>query len=88
MKSDKTPHTHTGKTAAELVVEFGVSGSKLKNTVTVPKGTRVCLLEGGSPTWVVDDLSFIDDRNSILYHDAEHYGIKIPVESIQDIQQV
>lgn len=86
MKSVKTPHTHTGKTATELVIEFGASGAKVKNTVTVPQGTRVCLLEGGSPTWVVQDLSFIADRNSIAYHDADHYGIRVPVESIVDIQ--
>lgn len=91
MKSKQTPWTHTGKTTQEITTEFGASGSRFKYTVTVPAGTACRKLDGGSDPWVVADLSFIDDKNganSMLYHDADHYGIRISEAQITDIQPV
>lgn len=88
MKSTPTPWTHTGVTAEEMTVEFGPSGSKLKHTVTVPAGTGCRKLDGGNSPWVVADLSFITEKNGILYHDADHYGIRVPEDKISGITPV
>ena len=88
MKSTPTPWTHTGVTAEELTIEFGPTGSSLKHTVTVPAGTACRKLEGGSSSWVVADLNFIAEKKGILYHDADHYGIRIPEAKISGISPV
>lgn len=88
MKSKATPWTHTGVTSEEITTEFGASGSTVKHTVTVPARTRCVKLEGGTSTWVVQDLTFLPNKNSIEYHDADHYGIRISEEKIADIQPV
>lgn len=85
MKSQPTPHTHVGETRAELTLEFGPG--KLKSVVTVPAGTRVKKLDGGSDPWVVDDLRFMKDKNSIAYHDAEHYGIHIQEAEVTNVRE-
>lgn len=82
MKSTPTPYTHTGNTTEEIHTTVGPS----KYEVTVPAGTRCTLLEGPGATWVVSDLRFIEDRHSIVYHDADHYGIRVPQNKITDIQ--
>lgn len=86
MKSTPTPWTHTGVTTEEITTECGPG--RLKASVTVPAGTACRKLEGGTPTWVVADLGFIEDKHSILYHDADHYGIRIPEEKITGITPV
>lgn len=83
MKSTPTPHTHTGVTTDEITTTCGPS----KYPVIVPAGTRVKKLDGGSDPWVADDLTFIEDKRSILYHDADHYGIRIPEEKITNITE-
>ncbi|KVV07410.1 hypothetical protein [Burkholderia ubonensis] len=90
MKSVKTPHTHTAEMAEETAVNFGAAGSKLKYDVIVPAGTRCVKLEGGggTPVWVVEDLSFIEDKQSILYHDAYYYGIKVEESQLTNIAAV
>ncbi|WP_432263367.1 hypothetical protein [Cupriavidus sp. TMH.W2] len=88
MKSKQTPWTHTGKTSEEITTTFGASGSHFKYTVTVPAGTVCRKLDGGSDPWVVGDLSFIEDKNGILYSDADIYGIRIPEEKIIEIKPV
>jgi hypothetical protein len=88
MKSQLSPCTHVGETNAELTIEFGASGSKLKHTVTVPAGTKVGKRDSGSDPWIVDDLSFIENKTSILYHDADHYGIRIPFDSVVNVREV
>lgn len=87
LKSTPTIHVATGVTAEELVITFGPTGG-LKHNVTVPSGTRCKKLDGGSNPWVVDDLSFIADKRSIMYHDADHYGIRVPETKVTDIKQV
>lgn len=87
MKSKPCPTTHTATTTEELTIEFGSSGSRIKHTVTVPKGATCRKLPGGSsPTWVVYDLNFIEDKRSILYSDADIYGIRIPENKLENIQ--
>lgn len=88
MKSTQTPWTHTGVTTQEVTTECGPSGSVIMRPVTVPKGTRCIKLDGGSAPWVVQDLGFIPDKNSILYSDADHYGIRISEDDIDNIQLV
>lgn len=85
MKSTPTPHTHTGVTTEEIKTTVGPSSYE----VTVPAGTRCIKLEGGGVgSWVVQDLRFIENKNGILYHDADHYGIRIPEAKITDIKPV
>jgi len=85
MKPKPAPHTHVGETRTELTLEFGPG--KLKSEVTVPAGTRVIKLDGGSAPWVVDDLRFMEDKNSIAYHDAEHYGIHISEAEVTNVRE-
>lgn len=87
MKSTPTPHTHTGVTAKELTVQFGPSGG-MKYNVTVPAGTPCRKLDGGSDPWVVANLGFIADKHSILYSDADIYGIRIPEVEIANICEI
>lgn len=87
MKSKPTPHTHTAVTSQEITTTFGATGG-LQWPVTVPAGTRCRKLEGGSNPWVVSDLGFIADKGSLLYWDADHYGIRIQEEKLTDIQAV
>ncbi len=87
MKSTPTPHTHTGITSRELTIQFG-SGGQLQYTVTVPAGTKCKKLDGGSDPWVVQDLSFIDDKKGLLYSDADIYGIRVPEAEIVDVVEV
>lgn len=88
MKSVSTPHVATGVTVEELKVTFGPTGSHFKYDVTVPAGTRCKKLDGGSNPWVVADISFIEDKRSILYSDADIYGIRVPEDKITDIKSV
>lgn len=88
MKSVKTPHTHTAVTAEELAVTFKPSGSRIGYDLVVPAGTPCVKLEGGSAPWVVDDLTFIGDTRSILYHDASHHGITIDESKLTNISAV
>lgn len=88
MKSTPTPHVATGITAEELKVTFGPTASHFKYDVTVPAGTRCKKLDGGSAPWVVDDLSFIEDKRGIMYSDADIYGIRIPEDKITGINPV
>jgi hypothetical protein len=79
MKSIATPWTHTAVLRDEL--RTTCKG----RDVVVPAGTVCHKLDGGSVPWVVGDLSFIEDKNSILYHDADHYGIRVPEDAVKDI---
>lgn len=86
MKSTPTPWTHTAVTTEEITTQFGPSGSVFKRTATVPAGTRCHFLENSH--WVVSDLSFIKDKHSIDYHDADHYGISIDPSKLDQIVDV
>lgn len=86
MESVKTKHTHTGVTVQEVVGVFGASGGA-QYTVVVPAGTRCAKLEGGSAPWVVDDLSFIGNTRSLLYRDADIYGIRVDETDITEIAE-
>jgi hypothetical protein len=84
MKSVETPWTHTGVTVDEATYKVGPS----KYDITVPGGTACRKLEGGSPTWVVSDLRFIEDKNGLLYSDSDSYGIRVPEANITGIKPV
>ena len=88
MKSTPTPHVATGATKEELTLSFGATGSHFRYEVTVPAGTRCKKLDGGSEPWVVDDLGFIEDKRSMMYHEADHYGIRVPEDKITNITEV
>lgn len=84
MKRIESPWTHTGVTAEEITTTCGPG----KYRVTVPAGTTCHKLDEGSDPWVVADLQFIDDKDSLLYGDADTYGIRIPEDKIADIRSV
>ena len=81
-KSRVTPWTHTGILTNELTTTCE------GRPVVVPAGTVCRKLDGGSNPWVVGDLSFIADKESLLYFDADHHGIRVPEEKLQDIYPV
>jgi len=87
MKSSPTPHVATGVTKEALQLTFGPTGG-FKYDVTVPAGTRCKKLDGGSDPWVVDDLSFIENKRGIMYSDADIYGIRVPEDKIANIEPV
>lgn len=87
-RSTQTPWTHEAVTSEALSIEFGASGSPLRHTVEVPAGTRCRKLDGGSDPWVVADLSFIEDKRSLLFHDADHYGIRVPEDKLESIREI
>lgn len=78
--------THTGILVSDLDVEFGASG-RMVHKVTVPKGTACIKLDGGHDNWVVNDLSFIEDKKGFLFSDADLYGIRVPEGSIGDVAE-
>lgn len=82
----RTPHTKTGRTAHTVVAK--VDGpSRLKEEIEVPGGTHVIFIG----RWVVENLNWLapnKGRNSIVYNDADHYGITIREEDVEDIQEV
>ena len=84
--SRPTPHVATGVTAESLSLTFGPG--RLKHQVTVPAGTRCIKLDGGSDPWVVDDLTFIADKRSLLYSDADTYGIRVPGDKVTNINEL
>jgi hypothetical protein len=82
MKSTRTPVIARGITIEVLTLTFGPTGYT-PHTVTVPAGTRCAKLDGGSNPWVVDDLSFIEDKKGFLYYDADVYGIRVPEDKVK-----
>lgn len=80
IKSMPTAFTDRGYTAEEITLDFKVD--RISRTVTIPKGTACVKLDESKEGWVVQDLSFIEDKNSILYSDADIYGIRLPSEKI------
>jgi len=83
-----TPSTHSGYTTEELTIEFRPSAALITRTVVVPAGTACRKLDDGPKGWVVDDLTFIRDKHSILYSDADLYGIRIAEDKITNIRPV
>lgn len=51
--------------------------------LTIPAHTRVTLCPDTSGQFFVDDLSWIEDKKSMLHHDATHYGIRLPPERVE-----
>lgn len=88
MKNTPTPHVATAVTVNKAVITFGPSGSPFPHLVEVPAGTRCRKLDGGSEPWVVADLAFIADKRSMMYSDADIYGIRIPETNLTNIEPV
>ncbi|WP_082118755.1 hypothetical protein [Pseudomonas veronii] len=84
MKSTRTPITKLANTINAATFVFKVGRTEYQ--VTVPAGTRCCLLEGPNERWVVDDLSFIDPKTG-LYTDASNYGIPIESSNLSNVRQ-
>jgi hypothetical protein len=79
-------YTHTGRTSTDLVVRFSPSSSPMDGRdVKIPRGT---LCHNLGDRWVVADLDFIQDKGSILYSDADIYGIPVPSIQISDVEAV
>lgn len=86
MQSIKTPAKASGVTAKQMNVEFGAAGSRFKYKVKVPAGTRCIKVDDSSLPWLVDDLSFIEDKSSLVYSEADTYGIRLAEKDITDIR--
>lgn len=80
MKSERLPYSRLAETLESIDATFSVG--RTKHEVHVPAGTRCCYLEGPGGRWVVDDLSFIEDKRSIVYSDADTYGIPLPADAV------
>ena len=78
--------THSAHTSEELTLVIRFDDSKFQCSVTVPKGTACRKLDGSSDPWIVFDLSFIQDKRTILYSHAKIYGIRIPEEKLENIK--
>lgn len=88
MKSTETHWTHTGVTRKDILTSVGASGAKMMYPVVVPEGTICHKLDGGINPWVVSDLRFIQDKNSLLYSTADIYGIRIEESMVVDQKEV
>jgi hypothetical protein len=86
MQSTQAPAKASGVTAKKMNVEFGSSGSHFKHKVTVPAGTRCIKIDDSSMPWVVDDLSFIEDKQSLLFSEADVFGVRFADKDITDIR--
>lgn len=80
-KPKLTPHTHIAFTKRDVEATVGPN----KYDILVPAGTLCKRLDAGDSPWVVEDLTFIKDNHSILYHDADHHGIRIPESELTDV---
>lgn len=73
------------RTKIDITTRFKPTAAPFWHEVTIPKGTRVKPVypEAKLPVdFFVDDLSFID-RNSLTYHDAYYYGIRLSSEQVE-----
>ncbi len=70
------------KTLWDIHMVWGPSSQNpmLRTRIHIPKGTRVRPCDRGQ--FFVDDLSWIPSTQSILRHDAEHYGIRLDAEQV------
>lgn len=84
MKSTPTPWTKTGKTAREVAALVDGPG-RFKCEMHVPAGTALRFIQ---THWVVAELSWIEDKKSIDYSDADIYGITIKESDVADIKEI
>lgn len=69
------------RTKEEVTMSFG-AGS-LKAVIRVPPGTRCH--PAGPHEFFVDDLSWLD-KNSITWHDAYYYGIRLRADQVEEVR--
>lgn len=89
MRGTYTPPVAVGKTTEELIIRFGPTGASelMRHNVIVPAGTRCHKLDDPQGwRWVVADLSWLKDRGSFLYWDADHFGIPVPADKIEEVK--
>ena len=67
------------RTKEEITMTFGKGPAGTQATITIPAGTRC--MPTGDGQYFVDDLSWLD-RNSITYHDANYYGIRLNADQV------
>jgi hypothetical protein len=65
------------KTTHEIKMMFGKG--PLQTEITIPAGTRVSPASHGQ--YFVEDLSWLD-KNSMTYHDANYYGIRLNADQL------
>jgi len=70
------------KTKREIKMDFGKGSFQVP--IVIPAGTRVS--PAGHGQYFVDDLSWLD-RNSMTWHDANYYGIRIDADQVEEIGQ-
>jgi hypothetical protein len=79
-------HTKYGRTRTEIITSVG-GPSRMKEPLVVPANTLVYFIG----RWVVQDLQWLAKLKgvkSVVYHDADHYGIDIDPENVIDIREV
>lgn len=65
-------------TKHEIKMMFGKGG--VQTEIVIPAGTRISPASRGQ--WFVEDLSWLD-RNSMTWHDANYYGIRLDATMVQ-----
>jgi hypothetical protein len=90
MQSIKTAAKATGVTAKKMNVKFSACGSRFsfKYNVAVPAGTRCIKIDESALPWAVDDLDFIEDKTSLVFSEADTYGVRLADKDITDVQSV
>lgn len=68
------------KTARAITMMFGKGHPSMQVEITIPAGTRVS--PTGDGQYFVEDLSWLD-RNSMTWHDANYYGIRIDADQVE-----
>ncbi len=67
------------RTSKPITMLFGKGG--IQTEITIPAGTRVSPASHGQ--YFVEDLSWLD-RNSMTWHDANYYGIRLNADQVEE----
>ena len=73
------------RTKHPISMKFGKGG--IQADITIPAGTRVSACADGTGQYFVEDLSWLD-RNSMTWHDANYYGIRLTPSQIEGYNPV
>jgi hypothetical protein len=68
-------------TRGEIKMPFGKGGIQVE--IIIPAGTRVSPASHGQ--YFVEDLGFLD-RNSMTWHDANYYGIRLNADQVEVVE--
>lgn len=66
------------------IKDFGKGSPSMRETFTIPAGTRVKPCDDGTGEYFVDDLSSVPEFSR---HDATYYGIRVTADQVTDRDQ-